>query len=155
MAVDGSMAGQSAPLRILIVEDERLIAMQLEDDIAEAGHEVVGSAMSSGEAIRLAERTRPDLAFVDIHLADGPTGIDVARRLTRPDNVVVFLTSNVKRIPDDFAGAAGVLNKPVSTHGLHQALRYIRRRMSADRGGAKPSCLTVAPGWRERWNVEG
>ena len=141
------------PLRILIVEDERLIAMQLEDDITDAGHEVVGSAMSSREAIRLAERTRPDLALVDIHLADGPTGVEVVRQLAGPDNVVVFMTSNVKRIPADFAGAAGVLNKPVSTHGLHQALRFIRARMENDAGAAKPSSLTVAPAWQERWKV--
>ena len=142
------------PMRVLIVEDERLIALQLEDDIAEAGHEVVGSAMSSTEAIRLGESTRPDLALVDIHLADGPTGIEVVRKLVGPENVVVFMTSNVKRIPDDFAGAAGVLNKPVSTHGLHQALRFIGRRMAQDPAGPKPSSLTVAPAWRARWNVE-
>ena len=143
----------AAPLKVLIVEDERLIAMQLEDDIAEAGHEVVGSAMSSAEAMELAAATRPDLAIVDVHLADGPTGIDVARRLVGPDNVVVFMTANVKRIPDDFAGAAGVLNKPVSSHGLHQALRFISRRMADDGAGPKPSSLLVAPAWRARWKV--
>ncbi|WP_375461780.1 response regulator [uncultured Enterovirga sp.] len=142
-----------SPLRILIVEDERLIAMQLEDDITDAGHEVVGCAMSSSEAILLAERTRPDLALVDIHLADGPTGVDVVRQLVRLDNVVVFMTSNVKRIPADFAGAAGVLNKPVSSHGLHQALRFIRARMQHEGHGTKPSSLTVAPDWEERWKA--
>ena len=143
----------SGRLRILIVEDERLIALQLEDDIAEAGHEVVGSAMASGEAIRLAVETAPDLALVDVHLADGPTVLDVARSVAGSGKVVVFLTSNVMRIPDDFAGAAGVLNKPISTHGLHQALRFISRRMASDNAGSKPSGLTVAPEWRQRWGV--
>ena len=139
------------PLRILIVEDERLIAMQLEDDIHDAGHEVVGSAMSSLEAIRLGESTAPHLALVDIHLADGPTGIEVARRLARPESVVVFMTSNVKRIPEDFAGAAGVMNKPVSTHALQAALTFICRRMRNDARGVKPSILTIAPAWKDRW----
>ncbi len=143
------------PLRILVVEDERLIAMRIEDDIADAGHEVVGSAMSSGEALRLAAAIPLDLALVDIHLADGPTGIDVARTMSGRGSVVVFLTSNVKRIPADFAGAAGVLNKPVSTHGLHQALRFISRRIVDDHGGTTPSSLAVAPGWRERWRDDG
>lgn len=139
------------PLRILIVEDERLIAMQLEDDIADAGHTVVGSAMSSAEAVQLARSEKPDLAFVDIHLADGPTGVDLARRISSPDHVVVFLTSNVKRIPDDFAGAAGVLNKPISTHILHQALRFIGGRMANDFSFTKPSSLTLAAEWRDKW----
>jgi DNA-binding response OmpR family regulator len=140
-------------LRILIVEDERLIALQLEDDILEAGHHVVGSAMASTEAVRLAQDTHPDLALVDVHLADGPTGTDVARLISSAGKVVVFLTSNAKRIPEDFAGAAGVLNKPISSHGLHQALRFIQRRMASDHSGTKPSGLTVAPEWRERWGV--
>ena len=144
----------TVPLRVLIVEDERLIAMQLEDDIADAGHEVVGSAMCSKEARRLAERTRPDLSLVDIHLADGPTGVDLVRHIAGPDTVVVFMTSNVKRIPEDFAGAAGVLNKPVSTHGLHQALRFIGGRIHNGGGGLKPSSLTVAPDWQARWRTD-
>jgi DNA-binding response OmpR family regulator len=143
------------PLRVLIVEDERLIAMQLEDDVVDAGHEVVGSAMSSADAIRIAASERPNLALVDIHLADGPTGVELARQLADGNNVVVFLTSNVKRIPDDFAGAAGVLNKPVSSRGLHQALSFIGARMADDHGTPKPSNFTVSPAWRAKWKVEG
>lgn len=143
-----------AALRILIVEDERLIAMQLEDDIEDAGHTVVGSAMSASEALRLANSHEPDLTLVDVHLADGPTGIELARSLSEAGKVTVFLTSNVKRIPADFAGAAGVLNKPVSTHSLHQALRFIAGRIANDHVAIRPSALTVAPEWRARWKLE-
>jgi DNA-binding response OmpR family regulator len=145
----------SAKLRVLIVEDERLLAMQLEDDISEAGHEVVGSAMSSNEALQLANETQPDLALLDIHLADGPTaGVDIARRLADHCGLVVFMTSNAKRIPGDFAGAVGVINKPLSTQGLTQTLRFIRGRMVNDNRHRPPSALTLSPEWQERWGSQ-
>ena len=71
----------SDPLRILIVEDEALLLMQLEMMLEDEGHIVVGTAMSSDEAISVADKTHPDLAFVDIHLLDGPTGLSVAQHL--------------------------------------------------------------------------
>jgi two-component system, response regulator PdtaR len=112
-------------LRILIVEDEILIALELECLLQDAGHDVVGIAASSAEAIALAEEMRPDLAFVDIDLVDGPTGVDVARRLTDALNVtVLFMTANAKRIPEDFAGAKGVISKPYTEQGVRQAIAY-------------------------------
>ena len=53
-----------APLRVLIVEDEALLAMELEALVEEAGHEVVGWAVSSREALALLDTTAADLAFV-------------------------------------------------------------------------------------------
>jgi len=122
------------PLRILIVEDEFLIALELESLLQEAGHDVVGIAASSEEAIALGEKVRPDLAFVDIHLADGLTGIDVARRLSDQHHVtVLFMTANAKRIPEDFAGARGVIAKPYTEHGVREALAYVTSEQEASR----------------------
>lgn len=113
-------------LRILIVEDEVLIALELEGLLQDAGHEVVGFATSSLEAVGRATELRPDLALVDIHLRDGPTGVEVARRLAMElDVAVLFMTANVKRIPSDFAGARGVLAKPYTERGVREALSYI------------------------------
>lgn len=113
-------------LRILVVEDEILIALELESLLQDSGHEVIGIAASSNEAVSLAETQHPDLAFVDIHLADGPTGVDVARRLTGELGVtVLFMTANAKRIPDDFAGAQGCIAKPYTERGVRQALDYV------------------------------
>ncbi|MCB8821844.1 response regulator [Microvirga rosea] len=124
-------------LRILIIEDEILIALELETLLQEAGHDVVGVAPSSSEALKLARNLKPDLAFVDIHLADGPTGVDVARQLTSQlGTTVLFMTANTKRIPEDFAGARGVISKPYTERGVREALAYIL----ADReDGAEPS----------------
>lgn len=115
------------PLRILIVEDEAVLAMQLESLLTDAGHEVVGWALTADDAKEQADRLQPDISFVDVHLADGPTGIEVARYLLRSDvdAWVVFLTANARRVPDDFEDAVGVISKPYTTAGLLATVRYL------------------------------
>ncbi len=114
------------PLRILIVEDEILIALELESLLQDLGHDVVGVAASSKHALALGADLKPDLAFVDIHLADGPTGVEVARHLAGEHQVtVLFMTANAKRIPEDFAGAWGVIAKPYTERGVREALAYV------------------------------
>lgn len=121
------------PLRILIVEDEFLIALELESLLQDAGYDVVGIAASSAEAIALGQKCAPDLAFVDIHLADGLTGIDVARELSGQHRVtVLFMTANTKRIPEDFAGARGVIAKPYTERGVKEALAYVTSEHQQD-----------------------
>lgn len=134
------------PLRVLIVEDEILIALELESLLQDDGHQVLGIAATSDEAIRAGEMLRPDLAFVDIHLADGPTGVDVARRLASlGDTTVLFMTANAKRVPEDFAGALGVIAKPYSERGVRQALTYVARLRAAGEADP-PDSLMLAPG---------
>ncbi len=138
-------------LRILVVEDEILIALELESLLAEEGHEVVGIAPTSAEAIRMGEEMRPDLAFVDVHLADGPTGVEAARRLAATgETTVLFMTANAKRIPEDCAGAHGVISKPYTERGVRQAIDFVRRRLTqageSDAGASKAAPrLALAP----------
>ena len=114
------------PLRILLVEDEALILMQLEELVEEAGHLVVGTATRCAEAIETAMRVRPDLALIDVHLCDGESGIEVAQALRSVQNLmVVFVTANPRRLGDDFAGAAGVIAKPFSRAVLARGLSYL------------------------------
>jgi two-component system, response regulator PdtaR len=125
------------PLRILIVEDEFLIALELESLLQDAGHDVVGIAASSEEAVALGSELSPDLAFVDIHLVDGLTGIDVARKLSDQHHVtVLFMTANAKRIPEDFAGARGVIAKPYTERGVKEALAYITAEQEQESANA-------------------
>ncbi|MCG7393319.1 response regulator [Microvirga sp. ACRRW] len=132
------------PLRILIVEDEFLIALELESLLQDAGHDVVGIAASSEEALSLSNQLSPDLAFVDIHLADGLTGIDVARHLSDQHHVtVLFMTANAKRIPEDFAGARGVIAKPYTERGVKEALAYITAEQKQE--GDRNERMTFVP----------
>jgi two-component system, response regulator PdtaR len=126
------------PLRILIVEDEILIALELESLLQDLGHDVVGMAASSRDALSLGQELKPDLAFVDIHLADGPTGVDVARHLAARHQVtVLFMTANTKRIPEDFAGAWGVIAKPYTERGVREALGYVMAGQSREPDDAR------------------
>lgn len=88
-------------LNVLIVEDEVLLAMELESEVEASGCKVGGFVADSKEAIALIQSARPDMAFVDIHLLDGPPGIDVGKRLAVEGIPYVLVSDNLKRIPDD------------------------------------------------------
>lgn len=117
-------------LRIIIVEDEALLALELESEVEAAGHTVIGVAADSASAMTLIEKESADFAFVDIHLLDGPTGVDVGRFLASKDIPYVFVSGNVKRIPPDFAGAVGAIEKPYTVNGLQNALEYLHAMIS-------------------------
>jgi DNA-binding NarL/FixJ family response regulator len=69
--------------RILIIEDEALVAMELRFVLEDLGHEVIGSAADARTARNLVKETDVDLALVDIHLSDGPTGVELGRSLAQ------------------------------------------------------------------------
>lgn len=142
-------------LDVLIVEDEMLLAIELEHLIEEAGFHSLGCAMSSDEAVTLARQLHPDLALIDVHLSDGPTGVEVARRIAKDcGGVALFMTANVKRLPDDFAGACGVIGKPYSGHGVKSALSYLAICLTVGHApGPAPAGLTLAPAYADRWGV--
>lgn len=144
------------PLEVLIVEDEVLLATELEHVLRELGCHTVGMAMNSEEAVAMAEALNPDLALVDVHLEDGPTGVDAARRIKADcGGVVLFMTANVKRLPEDFAGACGVIGKPYSEHGVKTAITFLGvclREGSAP--GLPPVGLQLSPAYAARWGLD-
>lgn len=128
----------------MIVEDEMLLAMELESEVEMAGHQVTGLAMSSVQARKELETARPDFAFVDIHLQDGPTGIDVGRELAKIGVPYVFVSGNIKKIPADFAGAMGAIEKPYTVNGMKNALTYISSIVAGDETAEPPASLVLA-----------
>lgn len=68
-------------LRVLIVEDDLLIAMDVEMQIEQLGHSVVGTAVTADEAIAMAKKEKPDIGILDLRLADGSSGEDAAKEL--------------------------------------------------------------------------
>lgn len=148
------MTGRS--LEVLIVEDEMLLAIELEHLVEEVGCRSLGCAMSSDEAVNLAETLHPDLALVDVHLSDGPTGVEVARKISQDcGGVALFMTANVKRLPEDFAGACGVIGKPYSEHGVKTALSYLAYCLQEGHApGPTPVGLTLAPAYVELWGLD-
>jgi DNA-binding LytR/AlgR family response regulator len=130
-------------LKIMIVEDEALLALELELEVESAGHVVVGTAASLKAAFDIIETSVPEFAFVDVHLSDGPSGIDIGRRLADRKIPFVFVTGNVRRIPDDFVGALGAIEKPYTMNGLQNALTYIAATV-AGLEAAAPSGLILS-----------
>jgi len=145
------------PLSVLIVEDEVLLAVELGFLVREAGCEDVGHAMSSDEAVRMARSLTPDLALVDVHLMDGPTGVDAARSIAGDcGGLVLFMTANVKRLPEDYAGACGVIGKPYSEHAVKASLEFLRVCLRDGHAAAPPPIgLTLAPEFEARWRGQG
>lgn len=142
-------------MRVLIVEDEVLVAAEIEFLVAEAGMTSIGVAISSPEALALVEAERPDLVLLDVHLSDGPTGVDIARRAAAMTGVaVLFMTANRRRLPEDFAGAVGSVAKPYTEWGMRAALRFIADSLR-DGGATRPapSSLELAPKWKRKWRT--
>ena len=135
---------EDTPPRVLIVEDEILIALELESLLQDAGHDPVGVAATSTEAIALGRSLRPDIALVDVHLADGPTGIEAARMLAEADVTVLFMTANAKRIPEDFAGACGAIAKPYTERAVRDALWFVVEHFRGRTNTPPPDGLIVS-----------
>lgn len=85
--------------RVLIIEDEPLIAMDIENLVGDIGHQVVGIATTRDEATKIASKTRPGLVLADVQLADGSSGIDAVNDILRTINVpVIFITAYPERL---------------------------------------------------------
>jgi len=113
--------------RVLIVEDEFLIALDLGATVEGIGMQVAGLANDREQALRLAPSS--DIAFVDVNLADGPTGPELGRRLAEEHGIaVVFMTGNPETIADGVKGAVGVVQKPVMPSLVEQLLKYLAAR---------------------------
>ena len=113
-------------IKVLIVEDDSLIALSLSEALVMAGYEVTGSAATIAEALNLAQRLHPDLAIIDIRLPgpeDGITGANLLRQsLSLP---IIFLTGEIDPVIRKRAAAissAAVLTKPVPVQMVIKAI---------------------------------
>jgi response regulator of citrate/malate metabolism len=116
--------------RALIVEDEVMIALDLEDAMKALGFEVCGLAPSDSKARSLAMRDQPDIVLMDVCLSGGREGIETGRWLHEVCGTsVVFVTAHtdadtVERIRERVPGAP-VLPKPVYRHSLADAVATV------------------------------
>ncbi|WP_410216896.1 response regulator [Paracoccus sp. (in: a-proteobacteria)] len=142
------------PLDILVVEDEILIAMDIEMMIEDAGHHVIATAASLKDVEALPTERTPDVAFVDMQLAHNSTGLQVNALIQErwPSTIVVFVTANPKKIPDDFDGAHGLIAKPFSASGFTAALHYLQEGMCEPPPvSPAPGSFVASPGFAADW----
>ena len=118
------------PCRILIVEDEIFVASEIEDIVAEMGHDPIGIAADRKSALRLANSA--DVALVDLNLNDGPTGIEIGKILAQTHGVgVIFVTANPAQLGEGVPGTIGVISKPVAERDLRDVVNYAAARRAA------------------------
>jgi DNA-binding NarL/FixJ family response regulator len=128
--------------QLIVVEDHPVVAagvQRLLDDAADL--EVVGVAVGSGEGVSLAEKLRPDVAIVDMHLVDGDgirlTQELIDRRLARSVVVYTAFADDLVALAALIAGASSVLSKGKPVNELLEAVR------AAARGGSTRPRITI------------
>ena len=120
----------SKSLRVLIVEDEFFIALDIQAILEADGHSVLGVATSAEEAVQAAQTLLPDVVLMDVRLAQGSDGVEAAQEIRARFNIrSLFVTANVDAQTRSRAASAdplGFLEKPVTR------LACVRRWHSSD-----------------------
>jgi len=122
--------------RILIVEDERLIAIDLQRRLTRLGYTVVALAASGAEAIQQALALHPDVVLMDIRLQGNMDGVEAAQHIHASVAIpVVFMTAYVDEVTQQRVRATscwGCLYKPFTPHQVQSALTRVLSRQKPD-----------------------
>jgi two-component system, response regulator PdtaR len=122
-------------MRILIVEDDEVVAMVLGDSLEDAGHHVMGPAATMAEALALCETQTPELALLDIDLRDGSSGVDVACALFGRWGVPsIFASGQMMEARRARDVALGYIRKPYELRTVLLSVEVAREVM----GGGQP-----------------
>ncbi len=116
---------QSITGKILVIEDEAIIALDLQHIVADMGHSITGVARTHVGAVKLAQRQRPDLILSDIQLADGSSGINAVNEILveAGDIPVIFITAFPERLlTGERPEPAFVITKPYSEAQVRSAV---------------------------------
>jgi CheY-like chemotaxis protein len=123
------------PIRILIVEDEALVAMDLGFRLEDLGYAICGTAATADEAVALAETQHPDLILMDVNLHGSRDGMDAAADIRRKNHraQIIFVTAYSDPATRDRmakAGGHGVVTKPYTDRELAQAIKHTMAKRS-------------------------
>lgn len=132
-------------MRVLIIEDEWLIATALADALADGGHEVVGPADSVEEAMALCEAASPELAILNIDLHDHlGAGLHIARTLRERWGVrSIFASGAIEKVPEARTVALAYIRKPYHPNTVLQAIGAAQEILQ----GGKPTALPGGVEW--------
>jgi CheY-like chemotaxis protein len=119
-------------LRVLVIEDEPVVAMSIAHILTHMGHEVCGIAHTQREALARARASMPNLILADVRLRDGDNGIAAVRAITRHQAIpVIFLTGHATDLIAQDLRPALVVGKPFAPRTLEAAVRRVLARQSA------------------------
>ena len=110
--------------RVLVIEDEPIIAMDIRSIVTELGHECTGIASTRDMAVKMARETPPDLILSDIQLADGSSGIDAVRDILADHAMpVIFITAYPERfLTGERPEPAFLITKPFKRSNVEAAI---------------------------------
>ena len=113
-------------LKVMIAEDDLMMADMLEDVLVEGGYEVCGIARTVEKGVELGERHQPDLAVLDLRLAGGGLGTEIATRLNRRGQLgVLYATGNIGHMGLTKADGEACLGKPYRPEDVVRALKIV------------------------------
>lgn len=125
----GRTRRQRRALDVLIVEDESIIAKDLEFIVADQGHRVVGAACTHDEAVSLAFKARPSVIIADVRLADGSSGVAaVDEMLKNVDAAVIFVTAVPQWLRTGEVEPFFVIPKPYTVEAIRAAVAQATSR---------------------------
>ena len=125
--------GCMSPIRILIVEDDVLIGLDVEQVLIAAGYDVCGVATSEFEALALTVRFRPQMAIVDISLSPGDGRVAARQLCDRYGTAVLFATGQCREVQAMIvAGAVACLPKPYDPEDVPAALTAVAHLVLGD-----------------------
>lgn len=121
-------------MRVLIVEDEPLIAMSLAAELKLAGHDVVGPSGDAAEALCLAGEQEADLALIDTALNSSMDAVELARTLRAQCDVpALFLTTEPSYFNEHSDAALGMITLPFDPADITQTIQAAERVLRGDR----------------------
>src|SRR5579859_3777172 len=127
---------QAAGTRVLVVEDEAVVALHLRQELTKLGYSMAGVATTGEQALKMIEDVFPDVVLMDIHIQGEIDGIETANRIPRYLHIpVIYLTAysedtTLKRAGDTHP--YGYLIKPFLDRELHATIKMALVRSRAD-----------------------
>ena len=122
--------------RILVVEDERIIAMDIQDRLRRWGYDVPEIAASGEEALRKTERIQPNLVLMDIKLQGNMDGIEVAKKIQKHFSIpIIYVTAyadetTMSRVKE--TEPCGIILKPFGERELHSTIETVLNKLKME-----------------------
>jgi CheY-like chemotaxis protein len=118
-------------LKVMIAQDDLMMADMLDEILTDSGYEVCGVARTVGKAVELGKRHKPDLAVLDLRLAEGGVGTEIAAQLNRNGQMgVLYASGNAGEMGLTKADGNACIGKPYRPEDVVRALKIVEEIVS-------------------------
>lgn len=131
-------------MRVLLIEDDAVVALSLENTLRQHGHEVIGPYATSAGALHAVQSQKPDLVLIDTQLEGQLSGLDCARVLFKRYGIpVIFVTGDLDGARQRRDVALGSIAKPFSAPTLIACMHAAERLLRGERPRHVPQCFEL------------